>query len=150
MNKKSKLLSAVAAVFAIVFASQAWASSAGAPGVPGSADDPVVTKSYVDEKIAEAAGSGGSSLTVVELKKGKTLYGFEGTEFIVRTGLVLAVEGKNGDGLTDLTGGVDLKGGMVVSPNHLLLIARSDSRGLRLMDGSNPSYVIVRGKYELK
>ncbi|WP_019123240.1 hypothetical protein [Brevibacillus massiliensis] len=146
----------------MIFASQAWADVAGAPG---SADDPVVTKSYVDQKIREALGgaapvgggvtnSGGTAaagLEVVELPPGKILYGFEGTEFIVRTGNVLSVAGVNGDGLTDLTAGADLRAGDPVEHNHLLLIPRSDSRGLQLVPGSKAkTYVIVRGKYELK
>lgn len=131
-----------------LFASQAMADG-GVSGVPGSVDDPVVTKSYVDQQI-QAAG-GGSSLTVVELYPGQTLYGFEGTEFIVRTGKVQAVAGDKGDGLTDLTAGADLRGGAAVSANHLLLIARSDNRGLRLASGyDGVSHVMVRGKYELR
>jgi len=136
-----------------LFASQAMAD--GVNGVPGSVDDPVVTKSYVDQVLRSIGAGGGSSsgstLTVVELYPGKTLYGFEGTEFIVRTGQVQAVAGNNGDGLTDLTAGADLRGGAVVGHNHLLLIARSDNRGLRTApqyDGV--SHIMVRGKYELR
>lgn len=133
-----------------LFATQAMADGVG--GVPGSVDDPVVTKSYVDQQIQAAGGGGGAStLKVVELNPGQTLYGFEGTEFIVRTGTVQAVAGNKGDGLTDLTAGVDLKGGVIVGYNHLLLIARSDNRGLRPAAGyKGVSHVMVRGKYELR
>ncbi|UFJ40070.1 hypothetical protein LOK74_18840 [Brevibacillus humidisoli] len=160
MKKNIKGIVALAAVGVLIFAGQAWADYAGSAGIPGSADDPVVTKSYVDEKIQQALGGGqapsqqqsepqGSSLVVEELTPGETLYGFEGTEFIVRTGQVIAVPGQNGDGLTDLTAGVDLQGGDPVGLNHLLLIPRSDSRGLRLApDYDGTAYVIVRGKYE--
>jgi hypothetical protein len=88
---------------------------------------------------------------VVELNPGQTLYGFEGTEFIVRTGKVQAVAGNKGDGLTNLTAGVDLRGGAIVETNHLLLIARSDNRGLRTASNyDGVSHVMVRGKYELR
>ncbi|WP_139491147.1 hypothetical protein [Brevibacillus dissolubilis] len=122
-----------------------------APGVPGSANDPVVTKSYVDQKIAQVTGSSGKSLVVEQLSPGQVLYGYEGTEFIVRTGRVVAVSGINGDGLTDITAGADLSGGTLVGLNHLLLIARSDSRGLRLADDYNGiAYIMIRGKYSVE
>ena len=133
-----------------VFGGQVWAGGA---GVPGSVDDPVVTKSYVDQRIQQVLGSetGGNKLVVAELKPGKTIYGFEGTEFIVRTGKVVSVAGVNGDGLTDITAGADLKAGAPVSHNHLLLIARSDSRGLKLEPGyKGIAHIMVRGKFEIK
>lgn len=148
MKKATKGLIAIAVAGTALFASQAMAD--GVNGVPGSVDDPVVTKSYVDQQI-QAANGGGSNLTVVELNPGQTLYGFEGTEFIVRTGKVKAVAGNRGDGLTDLTAGADLQGGSAVSANHLLLIARSDNRGLRLDSKYNGvAHIMVRGKYELR
>jgi len=154
MNKKVKGIIFTTVLGATVFASQAWADVAGAPGVPGSVDDPVVTKSYVDQKIQQAlggGGGGGKSLVVEELKPGQTLYGFEGTEFIVRTGQVVAVSGVNGDGLTDITAGVDLKSGVTVGHNHLLLIARSDSRGLRVAPNSQgKAFIMIRGQYQIK
>ncbi|MEJ8544120.1 hypothetical protein [Brevibacillus borstelensis] len=155
MKKATKGILAIAIVGMGVFASQAMAD--GVSGVPGSADDPVVTKSYVDQQIQKALGGGGGGgtvspgLTVVELSPGRTLYGFEGTEFIVRTGKVQAVAGDKGDGLTDITEGKDLRGGAQVAANHLLLIARSDNRGLRLHAGYNGvAHIMVRGKYELR
>ncbi|WP_126428746.1 hypothetical protein [Brevibacillus marinus] len=159
MNKRIKGIIALAAAGVMIFAGQAWADYAGSAGIPGSADDPVVTKSYVDEKIQQALGGGkaaptqaqgqAGSLVVEELTPGETLYGFAGTEFIVRTGYVVAVPGTNGDGLVDLTAGLDLPAGALVEPNHLLLIPRSDNRGLRLApDYNGTAYVIVRGPYE--
>jgi ABC-type uncharacterized transport system ATPase subunit len=150
MNKTMKGILAAVGIGMGIMATQAWAADRA--GVPGSADDPVVTKSYVDQQIKQALASGAaSSLKVVELKPGQTLYGFEGTEFIVRTGSVVSVAGVNGDGLTDITAGADLRAGAPVAHNHLLLIARSDSRGLRLAPSySGIAYVMVRGNYELR
>lgn len=154
MNVITKRILAATFIGVTIFASQVWADVAGAPG---SADDPVVTKSYVDQKIQQALGNAGSGtsasskLVVAELKAGKTIYGFEGTEFIVRTGNVVSVAGVNGDGLTDITAGADLQAGAPVSTNHLLLIARSDNRGLRLEPGyKGTAYIMVRGKYEIR
>ena len=150
MKKTAKGIIAAVLTGMAIFASQAMAD--GVQGVPGSVDDPVVTKSYVDQQIRAISGAGaGSSLTVVELYPGQILYGFEGTEFIVRTGQVEAVPGKNGDGLTDLTAGADLQPGMIVGHNHLLLIPRTDNRGLRTAPGyGGVSHVIVRGQYQLR
>ncbi|MGC5324898.1 hypothetical protein [Brevibacillus sp. SYSU BS000544] len=149
LNKKSILMATILGM--TIFVGQVWADGVGAPGVPGSSDDPVVTKSYVDQKIQQVLGTGGSKLVVAELKPGKTIYGFEGTEFIVRTGKVVSVPGVNGDGLTDITAGADLKAGAPVAPNHLLLIARSDSRGLRLDPGyKGTAHIMVRGKFEIR
>ncbi len=152
MKKTTKGMLAAAVAGVAIFATQAWADG-GVSGVPGSVDDPVVTKSYVDQQIQQALANagGGSSLTVVELKKGQTLYGFEGTEFIVRTGDVVSVAGNKGDGLTDITAGADLREGAPVAHNHLLLIARSDNRGLKLDSKyKGVAHIMVRGKYELR
>jgi len=133
--------------------------SADSGAVPGSADDPVVTKSYVDAKVA-AAGTGGGTPTgstapvpgidtfkVVPLNPGQILTGGEGTEVIVRTGQTTAIASANG-GLSDLTGGADLAQGAAITNNHMLLIPRNDGRGLKV--GSAVAYVLVRGTYTVK
>jgi hypothetical protein len=167
MNKFGKGLLAVAVLAGTFMAGKAWADQGNGAVVPGSAEDPIVTKSYVDEQIQQALGNSANNpgsdptspaptpeaapITVVELKKGQTLYGFSGTEFIVRSGTVIVVAGANGDGLPDVTDGVDLKGFTVVKLNHLLVVPRNDGRGLRLSNYSKTnSFVMVRGKYELK
>jgi hypothetical protein len=53
MKKVTKGMMALALGGMALFASQAMAGGAG--GVPGSVDDPVVTKSYVDQQIQAAA-----------------------------------------------------------------------------------------------
>lgn len=163
MRKSYKGIFIAAAVGFTILGGQVFADYSAA-SVPGSADDPVVTKSYVDQQIQRALGGGAAVkpgnvepaptaavLQVAELLPGQTIYGFEGTEFIVRTGRVVSVPGVNGDGLIDLTAGADLTAGWEVNHNHLLLIPRSDSRGLRLhpeYDGK--AYIVVRGQYEIR
>lgn len=137
---------------------------------PGTANDPIVTKSYVDEAIksltgvtpnAGSSGSGLSStgtgtsgsasvvtarLVVVELNEGETLAAGEGTEFIVRNGKAVAYS-STVDGISDLTDGVDLKPGVVIPANHLLLFPR-EGRGIRPhADQKSTIYVMVRGAY---
>ncbi|MGV2685605.1 hypothetical protein GNF82_14710, partial [Clostridium perfringens] len=80
-------------------------TATGAGTTPGTTDDPVVTKSYVDQQIQQALNGGGGGSTNptnptnptqpsqgadevknVALKPGKILIADAGTEFIVRSG----------------------------------------------------------------
>jgi hypothetical protein len=136
----------------------------GVVSAPGTANDPIVTKSYVDEAIKSltgvtpntgsttpSTGSGTVSassarLVVVELKPGQTLAAGEGTEFIVRNGKAVAYSSTE-DGISDLTDGIDLKPGVVIPTNHLLLFPR-EGRGIRPhKDSTGTIYVMVRGAY---
>lgn len=124
--------------------------------IPGSADDPLVTKSYLDEQIGQlkqelsgqtGGGTGGSSELVVEqLEAGQSLIGYAGTEIIVRTGHVVGISGSGG-GIPDVTAGTDIQGTQVPH-NHLLLIPRDDGRGIRVIEG--PAHVMIRGGYEIR
>lgn len=126
---------------------------------PGSVNDPLVSKSYVDEKVAEIVkaelkkqqGNQGPEvsreLVVIELKPGQILYAGEGTEMIVRNGKAVSVSA-NSNGIPDLTDGKDLKAGTVIPNNHLLLFPREDGRGIQPHpDEKNTIFVMVRGKY---
>ncbi|MBO8173132.1 MAG: hypothetical protein H0Z33_14730 [Bacillaceae bacterium] len=133
------------------------ALAADSTGQPGSADDPIVTKSYVDqvkEEILQEVREGsptqgtGSALVVEALNPGESIIGFSGTEFIVRTGTVTAIEGSNGDGLPDITSGTNISQGQTVAHNHLLLIPRDDGRGLKV-EGNQTSYIMIRGEYTI-
>ncbi|GAB7389212.1 hypothetical protein BSNK01_30500 [Bacillaceae bacterium] len=156
----------------IIFLFTALAVSASSPGQPGSVDDPVVTKSYVDEQLRQLKGQlglgsgqpssgaspapgqngtgGTGNIKVVALKAGQALIGFEGTELIVRTGKVTAIAGAQKDGLPDLTEGTNITEGKIVPPNHLILVPRSDGRGLRVAPGSPTAYIVVRGGYKIE
>ncbi|MGB3368658.1 MAG: hypothetical protein WBA54_14275 [Acidaminobacteraceae bacterium] len=140
---------------------------------PGSTSDPVVTLSYVEMKIEqlkeelrkEFSGSttsqipettiaNGSSSTeetqsavfkVIELKAGDKIYLGESTEFILRAGEALTIEGPGG-GLADLTTGIDLKNNEAVPLNHLNLASRGDGRGL---SATTDGWILIKGKYTL-
>ena len=130
---------------------------------PGSVNDPLVTKSYVDAKIAEIAekglpqqtgkGSGTSagseaSLEVVKVKKGQTLYAGAGTEMIVRTGKTVAVS-DSANGIPDVTAGKDIKSGESIENNHLLIFP-AEGRGIRPHESTKGTVVVmVRGNYLL-
>lgn len=128
---------------------------ADSPSSPGSADDPVVTKSYVDSKLSggNTGGTGGSSASgysVLVMKQGQVLKASTaaGLEVIVRSGDVSAVSGTQG-GLSDVTAGTDLTSGAQIMANHLLIFARNDGRGIRINSGGD-SYVLVRGAYTIQ
>ncbi len=126
---------------------------------PGSESDPIVSKTYVDKKVTELkndianikpGSTGGSSqassevFVVLELKKGDTIIAKESTEIIVRSGEVHAIGSVNG-GLSDITEGTDLKTGQIIKPNHLLISARDDGRGISVKSGD--TFIMIKGKY---
>ena len=191
MNKKIKVI-IVGSIMTIFGFATIYASS---NQNPGSVQDPLVTKSYVDSKILEIANlgsnrtSGGSSLNVDELieqielvvdfklkekgitsggvtqkdsdesidgfvfkpigpiKSGSILIGEQGTEMILRSGsAVVIAEGING--LQDITDGVDLPANAIVPNNHLLIVPRTDGRGIFIE--RDETYVMLRGNYEIQ
>jgi len=130
-------------------------STRAAGNAPGSIDDPVVTKSYVDQAIAAGGGSKGqsvgSALEIVTVKAGSILIASEeGTEFIVRAGKAIAYS-EDKDGISDLTDGADLIDGRKIVNNHLLVAPRI-GRGIAPdpnVEG-NQIIVMVRGSHEVK
>ena len=141
---------------------------------PGSNEDPLVTLSYVENKIDELSSnindslmsmqneinnietqpgnpSGeetqGSQMQVVELDGGQTLIAGEGTEIIVRAGQVTAIDSEMG-GLSDVTAAKDISEGEEIPTNHLIIVPRDDGRGLTAL--SEKVYLMVRGGYEVK
>lgn len=178
MNKYTRVM-----LLAVFFISMSLVVQAGSID-PGSAEDPLVTKSYVDERIqALRSELGGSAKTVpqeqvavpsssipskptapetstpttsdsfkynvLKLQKGQKLLGGDGTEIIVRTGKAVAIGNAGGNGLPDVTSGVDVKDGVEVKLNHLLLVPSKDGRGIRII-GEGDTYVMVRGAFEIR
>jgi len=154
----------------VVVASFLNNSATGASTTPGTADDPVVTKSYVDQQIQKALNGGGGTTTPtnptnlttptqpsqgsdevknVALKPGKILIADAGAEFIVRSGnAVIYTEDSNG--VADLTDGKDLLNGQAAPKNHLLSFPR-EGRGIQVKEGQkNGLIVMVRGGYTIK
>lgn len=173
-NKALKIVSAAVLVSAGVWVGMVLAKPLEANSAisPGSIEDPVVTKSYVDEQIAKLAASGGSNgpgaggstegnnngtgstnasvkLEVVELPIGKTLMAASGTEVVVRVGKAIAYSATT-DGLSDLTEGIDIKNGKDVPKNHLIWFPR-DGRGIKgHLDETVPLTLIVKGPYTIQ
>ncbi|MEF2968061.1 hypothetical protein V3851_19715 [Paenibacillus sp. M1] len=145
------------------------AEGAGVSGQPGTSDDPVVTKSYVDQAIKQALGGGGGTVTtpssgteeagstdggstegieIVDVKPGEILIASAGAEFIVRSGKAV-IYSKDANGVADLTDGVDIVTGGTVNNNHLLSFPR-DGRGIQVREGDTHNLtVMVRGGYRI-
>lgn len=167
MNKKLKAVLAVA----LLSGTTLYAADNGI----GTAQDPVVTKSYVDVKIAEVSQNAGvnselvakinaqdemiamlikqiaelqsnqAGFEIVNVPAEKIIYGKQGSEMIIRSGEGIIVASAAG-GVQDVTDGVDLQGGVVAPKNNLLIIPREDGRGLR---ATKTMVVMVRGGYTI-
>ena len=129
---------------------------------PGGTDDPVVSKSYivdkvvpelkayVDEKLGLAAAtetvtSRPSTFIVVNMSSGQQIIGEAGTEMILRMGSGTVIATKKG-GLADTTAGYDLASGTSVPANHLLIVPVADNRGFT---ATKDVIVMVKGGYTL-
>lgn len=164
----------------VVIGGSLWAGSLlnltaeGASVTPGSSEDPVVTKSYVDQAIQQALkGGGGASTTpsvpttptaptsggnagttsdgveIVTVKPGQILIAGAGAEFVVRAGKAV-IYSSDSNGVADLTDGVDIKNGGAVANNHLLSFPR-EGRGIQVLEGNTYSLtVMVRGAYSVR
>lgn len=112
---------------------------------------------YIDDKFdslsidnttsGNTGGTGGNTFVVVEVAAGKKIIGNESAEMIVRSGKAEVIANKSGEGLSDVTSGKDIKGGVEVELNHLLIVPRSDSRGLSVV---KKSFIMVKGGYTLQ
>nr|WP_317359874.1 hypothetical protein [uncultured Tyzzerella sp.] len=136
----------------------------------GSSEDPLVAKSYVDDKINQVleiinttVGSdnntsnnnssnntnvqiSGNSFKPVLVEVGQTIYGKEGTELILRSGKGSAVV-PGAEGIANLTNGLEIKNKNTINKNHLIIIPRDDGRGVKV---SEKAWFLVKGDYEIK
>lgn len=150
MNKKILMLSGVVlSLFLVIGIAFADTSP-----VPGSKEDPVVTKSYVDQLMDQLktyvddmlskVGHGGSAeLEVVNLNPGEMIILEAGTEIILRAGEA-TIYSPTPNGLSDVTGGKDMVSGTPIPLNHLLITPRSDGRGVV---AKTAAVLMVRGQY---
>mgnify|MGYP006920928333 FL=1 len=81
----------------------------------------------------------------IQLTAGQKLIGSEGTEIILRSGEATAID-NGANGVSDITAGADLMTGTQVAVSHLLLVPRSDGRGITAI---TDIWVMVRGDYEI-
>jgi len=186
-------------IFGLIFSLSIAHIASGKTIEPGTEEDPLVSKSYVDyviqkleeninsrfnnlksligdaeaskekdeviekmaEKIIELSRTVDSltlqlkeqekylKFEVVEVEAGQKIIFGESSEVILRSGKALAIAGKKGDGLADVTTDSNknnLVTDDIVPPNHLLLISRDDGRGFKAI---TKLYVLVKGSYTI-
>lgn len=173
MNNAWKVTAAVVLVGGGIWAGSLMnltAEGAGVTNQPGTADDPVVTKSYVDQAIQQAIKGGGTTTTpttnpgpsnnegngissdavsIVDVKPGQILIASAGAEFVVRAGKAV-IYSQDTNGVADLTDGKDITNGGLVANNHLLSFPR-DGRGIQVQEGNKYNLtVMVRGGYKIQ
>lgn len=97
-------------------------------------------------EIKEKGVSTPSTFEVVSVKENETLICEAGTEIIVRSGKFTAVGGETG-GVSDVTAGKDLVTDEVIINNHLLIVPKSDGRGIT---SKIAGAVMIKGNFEKK
>ena len=163
--KKWKIALAAACVCFLL--TVAYAANANA----GGADDPLVTKSYLNgpflqqvqtlvdeavdarkaelEQAAQGQGGGtavGNIFTVVTLNQGQTLVGDVGCEVMLRVGAATCGT-SDSVGLIDTTTGANLGNGGALVTNHLYMVTIS-TRSVTATSGTVK--VLARGPYTIR
>lgn len=132
MKKRAMMIFAAVCVLftAVVYAAQ-----------PGTQEDPLVTKSYLENIIAQE-----TKFKVVEVSAGKKVVGAAGTEMILRMGTCSVIGSQKG-GVSDVTMGYDLAHGTNVQGNHLLIVPLDDGRGVKT---STDCLIMIKGGYTIQ
>lgn len=154
MRKKRVMIVSIAAALTLSVGGIAYAAT-----TAGTAEDPLVTKSYVDNAVEEVkkyidskVSSGGApapstnGYEVLELEEGDTLLLGGGSTLILRSGGAKVIASEAG-GIADVTDGVDLQMDEVAPPQHMLIVSRDDGRGIKC---TTKVFALVNGTYEIK
>ena len=118
---KKKILS-ILLILSIIFVIAVYAAQ------PGTDADPLVTKSYI-ENVVYPYVNNAAKFMVVDVPANKSVICYAGTEVIVRSGSCTVIGSQNG-GLSDVTSGEDIQNAELIKANHLLIVPRSDNRGV--------------------
>lgn len=156
-RKVSSVKKFFAILFVIVIAG-AMFMSVGA--TPGSAMDPLVSKSYVDDRFNQlltvlssvndetpppSYGYAAASYVPVSVSAGQVLIGAEGTEIILRSGKAVGYcTGING--MVNITTGTEVFNGTEIRFNHMLIVPRDDGRGALILEDA---WFLVKGHYSI-
>lgn len=108
---------------------------------PGTQEDPLITKSYIESVVYPA-----TKFQVVNVPANKSVIGAAGTEMILRQG-TCSIIGTAKGGVSDVTMGYDLANGIVVQGNHLLIVPIDDGRGVWT---ATDCILMIKGGYEIK
>ncbi|WP_438447459.1 hypothetical protein [Gorillibacterium sp. sgz5001074] len=155
MNRSFKLTSLILTLALVIWFQTGYQRAEGESLAPGNSNDPIITKSYLDQELAKVKATNTSTnattnspITIVQLQTGQTLYAAAGAEVIVRTGKTVAVSSDT-NGIPDVTDGSDIAPGAAVQTNHMLVFPR-EGRGIK-PDPKNTAdiFIMVRGEYTL-
>lgn len=130
----------IAGTAGILFFGAVMAGSAGGSD-PGSAGDPLVTRSYVESQINTRM-----QWQVVDLTPGQQMTGGAGAEFIVRVGNTVVVD-PTGNGIPDVTGGLNVAAGQNAALNHHFIVPRADGRGIA---ARTKAVVMYKGEIQVR
>ena len=99
------------------------------------------------ETQAEAISPVSNTYTLLELDMGQTVMADSICEFIVRPGSkVEAISSFPEQGIADITNGIEVLNGDIISLNAYCLIPRGkDGRGMKVL--SEKAYIMIRGEY---
>ena len=137
MKKRKVLVFALALI--LVFGAGVGIGGYAATNQPGSAGDPVITKSYLDSKISEFNKA--TTYKEITLNSGKSLNLGKGATFLITAG-----SGKATGNLVDLSKGAALAKGKAVTKYHNYVV-KVASTGLK---ATADCTVYVCGEYEIK
>lgn len=110
---------------------------------PGSAGDPLITKSYLDKRLEELSGGGSGGYKKVTVKKNESLTASEGTELILYSGSATV---KGQDGLINLSSGELFKSGNTMVKYNIFLSPDSDS-GIK---ANTIAILFIKGNYNIR
>ena len=138
MKNKRKVVCGIGVAVLVAGAFFTGHSAGAASKTPGSTGDPLVTLSYLEERLGMAQGE----VQKVQLSRGEVLTGKPGTEIVVLGGSVTAT----GSGLVDVT-----EGSLAEADTSLFLyhsyIATETSSGCEALSTCT---VLVSGEYAVK
>ncbi len=142
-----------------IFAATVLVAAATVFASAGTESDPLVSKSYVDDKIeqvltiinggsvsVDTSSASSATYQTVYLSAGETVMGGEGTEIIMRSGKA-NVYITGADGIVDATTGSNLNDGAAAQTNHIMIVPRGDGRGLKATEGA---WFLIKGEYTVQ
>lgn len=156
MKKKIRIITA-----AIILVIMAAGITVYARSNYGTAEDPLITKSYLDDVMApqlieqfrkeldetqgNVGSSGNGSFEVVTLTSGQVLQGEVGCEIMLRIGSA-SVYADDSPGLVDTSSGTTIDNGAALTANHLYMVTIRDNG---IMAGSTTTKVLINGNYSI-
>lgn len=118
------------------------AAGAASSARPGSSNDPLITLSYLEERLAEVTG-GSAAYNMVTISKGKTMTASFGTEFILYSGSATISGSK---GIINLSSGQLFKNSNSITL-YSLYFFQDTLTGIK---ASSECVVYIKGSYSIK